>query len=363
MGKIRILVIDDSIIVRKTLGSLLGKEPDFEVVGTARNGVEGLKMFGELKPDIIILDIVMPVMDGLEALSNIRKSDKVTPVIMFSSLTENGAAITLDALARGANDYVAKPSRSMSPLTDTTGSIKGQLVPKIRVLAAASRARLPGAKSSEKAQWEFKPPIVPDLNIPERRNARPEVVAIGVSTGGPEALHKVLTAIPGSFPVPILVVQHMPALFTRALSERLDRFCALKVREAVDGELLEPGTIYFGPGDFHMSVKKDGLDVRILVTREPPINSCRPSVDALFHSLAPVFGRRTMALVLTGMGKDGLSGCVALRKTGATILAQDRESSVIWGMPGHVAEANLANKVVPLERMAFEIVRAVVGAS
>ena len=355
---IRILVIDDSIIVRRTLFTLLNKEPDFSVVGTAKNGLEGLEKLAELKPDIVTLDVMMPVLDGLQTLSRLRETDLATPVIMFSSLTESGASATMEALSRGADDFVMKPSQSLNPLTDTTGSIQGQLIPKIRGLAKKTRNKWDTAHGKEPVPYVFRMPRVTARNILERRNNRPDIVAIGVSTGGPEALHKVLPSLPESFSVPVMVVQHMPSLFTRALAERLDKFCKLKVKEAEEGEILEAGTIYLGSGDFHLTVKRDGTKVRAVKTRTPPVNSCRPSVDVLFSSLAGVFGRRTLALVFTGMGKDGLEGCRDLRSAGATIFVQDKKSSVIWGMPGHVARANLANKVISLDRVTYEITRA-----
>ncbi len=339
------------------MSTVLDKEPGLRVVATARNGAEGLEMFRKHRPDLVTLDIMMPVVDGLETLSRIRETDLKTPVIMFSSLTGDGATATMDALSRGANDYVLKPSGIGKSMSDTSDAIQDEMVPKIRALVTAKRELTTPPPAPDGPPFVFRLPRVTERQIIERRQSPPDVLAIGVSAGGPEALHQILPQLPSDFPIPILVIQHMPALFTRALSARLDRFCKLSVREAADEEILEPGTIYFAPGDYHLTVKRDGTRMRAQVLQTPPINSCRPSVDALFQSVARVFGRRALSLVLTGMGKDGLEGCKDLRNVGATIYVQDKNSSVIWGMPGHVARANLANKVVPLERMVYEIVR------
>jgi two-component system, chemotaxis family, protein-glutamate methylesterase/glutaminase len=354
MRRIRILVVDDSIIVRKTLHVILSREADLEIVGSARNGVDGLIQFQKLQPDIVTLDIMMPVMDGLETLSKIREHDKHTPIIMFSSLTETSAKATLEALTRGANDYVTKPSQSLSPMSDSTASIRNQLVPKIRSLCAAVLST-----DETQARWDFGPPVLEGQKQRERRYNSPDIVAIGVSTGGPEALQAILPALPVEFPVPIVIVQHMPAIFTRSLAERLNQTCRLDVQEAQNGEVLEPGSVRFGPGDQHILVQKMARGVKIRLSSDPPVNSCRPSVDVLFRSVAKSYGRKALALVLTGMGKDGLEGARELRHAGALIYVQDEPSSVVWGMPGVIAKNHLSNKVIPLSRIAYELTRTV----
>jgi two-component system, chemotaxis family, protein-glutamate methylesterase/glutaminase len=337
--RIRALVVDDSAVMRGILHMVFDRCPAIEVVATASNGADGLIDFDRVHPDLVLLDIEMPRMNGLDALSAIRQRDRRVPVIMCSTLTSRGAHITLDALSRGATDYVTKPSAQRG-VREGVETLARDLVPKILALFAQPPAIL------------VEPAVAPAL--PPPTSAAPRVVVIGVSTGGPAALEKLLPALPASFPLPVLVVQHMPQLFTRLLAERLNSLCALAVREAADALQAVPGTVTIARGDWHMELTRD---FRLILNQNPLENFCRPSVDPLFRSAVQAASGRVLGVVLTGMGSDGLSGCRAIRAAGGTVLAQDASSSVIWGMPGAVAGAGLASRILPLDAMAGEIQR------
>jgi two-component system chemotaxis response regulator CheB len=300
-------------------------------------------------------------MNGLEALPEIRKLRPHVPIIMFSTLTERGAAATLDALSLGATDYVTKPSNFNAGATSE--SIVQQLIPKIKALClVADGPNAPHSRSAASLTGSVVPVTAPPLAF--RRSAsgpggRIEIIAVGVSTGGPEALAKFLPMFPPDFPVPIVIAQHMPPIFTALLAQRLTGKCRLPVRECKSGELLEAGTIWIAAGDYHMVLQREIGAVRLRLNQEPRENFCRPSVDVLFRSVASTFGTRALAVILTGMGQDGVKGCQALATQGARILVQDEASSVVWGMPGFVARAGLAEKILPLDQMAPEIIRCV----
>ena len=349
-AKKRVLLVDDAVVVRRALSSAIAQDPDLEVCATAVNGRMGLKKFLDSKPDVVLLDIEMPEMDGLETVGELRKINARVPIIMFSSLTERGAAITLEALALGATDYVTKPSNADG--TSALAAVTGELIPKIRALC-----RLP-AESSGSLSAPAPSPSPPHLALPARLRPPAKVVAIGVSTGGPDALAQVLPSLPGQFGIPVVIAQHMPAVFTAMLASRLAAKSALPVRECVSGEVLSPGSVVIAPGDYHMVVQQENGVPCLRTHQEPKENFCRPSVDVLFRSVAEVYRDRVLAVVLTGMGQDGLKGCEALRKTGARIYVQDEASSVVWGMPGFVAKAGLADKILPLKKIGAEIVRA-----
>jgi two-component system chemotaxis response regulator CheB len=270
---------------------------------------------------------------------------------MFSTLTERGAAITLDALALGASDYVTKPNNTGS-LEATLRQLRAELIPKIKALCA-TRASVPVAVSA---------PVTGARRVSReatREFSRVDVLAIGTSTGGPNALAELLPAIPADFPVPIVIVQHMPALFTRLLAGRLDQRSGLNVREGVGGEALKPGDVWIAPGDFHMTVEKKGAAVVLALNQNAPENYCRPAVDPLFRSVANAYGAGALAVVLTGMGSDGSIGAQLVREKGGQILVQDQASSVVWGMPGQIATAELADGTFALRAMAAEICRRV----
>jgi two-component system chemotaxis response regulator CheB len=347
MPKIRVLIVDDAVVFRRTIADELARDPDLEVAATAANGRIALARMGQVSPDVVILDVEMPELDGLATLKELRKTYPRLPVIMFSAFTERGAKATLDALAFGATDYFTKPS--------TTGSLEGscevireQLIPKIKALCASTHARPQAA-----APTSGTAPRVP------ARPVRIEVVAIGVSTGGPNALADVFRRLPADLPVPIVIVQHMPPMFTRLLAERLTTESALPVQEGATGTALQPGHAWVAPGDYHMVVAREGTQVRLHLNQEPPENSCRPAVDVLFRSVARVYGAGALAVILTGMGQDGLRGCEAVAEAGGQILAQDQATSVVWGMPGYVAQAGLADRVLPINLIGDEIVRRV----
>lgn len=347
------MIVDDSVVVRKVLSNVLSGDPDLHVAGWASNGRLALAKLQTLQPDVILLDIEMPVMTGLEALPEIRKLAPKTPIIMFSTLTEWGAAATLDALALGATDYVTKPSNQ--DMAATSESINRDLIPKIKGLCRFSQ----GVQNSPSAAARPgiaipRPPV--RLRPASPRTARVEIVAIGVSTGGPDALAKLLPSVPARFPLPVVIAQHMPPIFTTLLASRLFSKCSLPVRECQPGELLEPGCIWIAPGDFHMVVQEEGGHVRLHTNQGPRENFCRPSVDVLFRSVAQVYGAGALGVILTGMGQDGLKGCEALCAAGSAVIVQDEASSVVWGMPGFVARAGLAQKILPLSQIGSEII-------
>lgn len=336
------LVVDDSALVRRLVTTALREASDLEIVGVAKDGLEAIEQVDELRPDVVTLDIEMPRLDGLGALEVIRERHPRLPVIMFSTLTERGAAATLEALSRGASDYVTKPSNTGS-VAEGLASVRDQLVPRIRALVgmralspAGSTVRRPAASRPVKA--------APAAGAPE-------VLLVGCSTGGPDALAKLLADLPATLGVPVLVVQHMPPVFTTMLADRLDKVSPLKVREAADGDPLRAGEVLIAPGDFHLQVVAGAGAPRVRLDQGPQENFCRPAVDVLFRSAARVFGGRAVATILTGMGQDGLVGCELLAAEGARVLVQDQGTSVVWGMPGAVAMAGLADEILPLPEL------------
>jgi two-component system chemotaxis response regulator CheB len=352
--RIRVLVVDDSVVIRRLVTHALEQDSSLEVVGAAANGSIALQRIPQFNPDVLTLDIEMPEMDGLETLRRLRREHPHVRVIMFSTLTERGAAVTLEALSLGADDYVAKASNEGS-LDRSMVRLREELVPKIKqffLLSGEDRTTSrPGAPPA--AAPGTRSPGAASLPTP----ATPKVVAIGVSTGGPAALGAILPQFPSGFRLPILVVQHMPPLFTRLLAERLDSSCPLKVEEAAAGAVVEAGRILIAPGDYHMKVAFQGREVRVCLDQSPPQNSCRPAVDALFASVGEVYGGAAVGVILTGMGQDGLRGTEILKARGARVVAQDEASSVVWGMPGAVVNAGLADCVAPLAEVVPEILR------
>jgi two-component system chemotaxis response regulator CheB len=347
MTAIRILVVDDSVVIRRLLSDTLSGDRALEVVGTASDGRIALAKISLLKPDLVTLDIEMPVMDGLEALREIRKLYPKLPVIMFSTLTERGAAATLDALSLGASDYATKPSHTGSPAV-ALERIRIELIPKIKALCGISPLKL------------LPPPRTrPALKVGARSNSRIEIVAIGTSTGGPNALAEVLPRIPNDFPVPIVVVQHMPPIFTRLLAERLASRSAIPVEEGRAGAVLEPGHAWIAPGNFHMKVIRAGVGWSLNLNQGAQENSCRPAVDVLFRSVAAAYGANVLGVVMTGMGSDGVLGAQDIRDAGGDVIIQDEASSVVWGMPGLVHASGLDDAAYPLDHLAAEITRRV----
>jgi two-component system, chemotaxis family, protein-glutamate methylesterase/glutaminase len=350
---IRVLVVDDSALIRRLISTALSEADDIEIVATARDGLEAVDLVDQLQPDVVTLDIEMPNLDGLGALQRIREKHRRLPVIMFSTLTERGAAATLEALSRGASDYVTKPSNTGS-VAEGLASVRDQLVPRIRALAASVRPSLRAATAVPAPVRRTTPVAKPAAGLPQ-------VLLIGCSTGGPDALATLLADLPADLGVPVLVVQHMPPVFTTMLAQRLDRISALSVREAVDGDVPRAGTVLLAPGDFHMHVLGSAGGVRLRLDQGPQENFCRPAVDVLFRTAAQVYGGRVVATVLTGMGHDGLEGVRALSAKGARVLVQDEATSVVWGMPGAVSAAGLADETLPLTEMTRRMVAAVRG--
>jgi two-component system chemotaxis response regulator CheB len=353
MPKFRILVVDDSVVYRRLVSEELNRDPELEVAGTAANGRIALAKLGQLSPDLVILDVAMPEMDGLEALKELRKTYPRLPVIMFSSLTERGAEATLDALALGATDYFTKPTDA-GGLEGSLRVIREELIPEIKALCAPLGQKIAPVGASTGLPAAAKAPPAAGTGTGTVR-----VLAIGASTGGPNALAEIFARLPADCPVPILIVQHMPPMFTRLLAERLSAKSAIRVQEGSSGCLLKPGEAWIAPGDHHMIVVRDGLNYRLLVHRDPPENSCRPSVDVLLRAVAQSFGPDSLTVILTGMGQDGLRGCEMVRAAGGQVMAQDEATSVVWGMPGYVAQAGLADRVLPLAMIAGEIVKRV----
>ncbi len=351
MQPIRVLIVDDSAVIRRQLPEVLGSDPEITVAGSAGNGSLALARIPELNPDLITLDVEMPGMSGIETLVEIRKLYPRLPVIMFSSLTGPGAAATVEALARGASDYAVKPTAGAPE--SASEQIRQDLVPKIKALCLERRSPRPPVPAPILA------PPAPFICSPAARLARIDVLAIGTSTGGPNALADLMPQFPRDFPVPILIVQHMPAMFTALLAGRLDTLTALRVEEAKDGRKLEPGQVWVAPGDYHMTVSRKGKDCMLVLNQDAPENSCRPAVDVLFRSVAQAYGANVLAVVLTGMGVDGTRGSAEIRSAGGMVLAQDELSSLVWGMPGSVVAASLAYRVCPLTSIVPEILRCV----
>jgi two-component system, chemotaxis family, protein-glutamate methylesterase/glutaminase len=344
----RILVVDDSAVTRSLLRTVICTDPSLEVAGSAADGSAALQAIDSVGPDLVLLDVEMPNLDGLATLRTLRARGWQTPVIMVSAVTLRGARVTIEALASGASDYVTKPANQAD--RETAIRVLAQdLLPRIQALTASAIGQSP------------RPAIAVDPTETLKLSSTvPTVVVIGVSTGGPAALDVILSAIPQGFSLPVLVVQHMPELFTGPLAGRLSRRCQIRVREAAEGAPVVPGVIYLARGDWHMEVlaaTRSGSPPTLHLHQGPPESHCRPAVDVLFRSAAKLFGPGTLAVVLTGMGSDGLAACRVVRARGGTVLAQDQATSTVWGMPGSVIQAGLAQRVLPLSEIAPEIVR------
>jgi two-component system chemotaxis response regulator CheB len=353
MRKAKVLVVDDAMLIRRMVTDVLAADPSIEVVGEAANGRIALQKIAQLSPDLVTLDIEMPEMDGIQTLKEIRKTYPRLSVIMFSALTERGAADTLEALHHGASDYVTKPASAAGRAT-AQQRILEDLVPKIKSLCRLGTPVQGGQAKRESTTPAAARPFSLRAVGPA---ITADVVAIGVSTGGPAALAEVLSHLPADFPAPILLVQHMPQMFTRFLAERLNAQTPLSVAEAVDGQPLKSGFVYVAPGDFHLTVKKRSGVVVTMLDQAPPQNSHRPSADVLFKSVAETYGARGLALVLTGMGQDGVQGAEEITRAGGRVLVQDEATSVVWEMPGLVVNAGLADSVLPLGQIASELQR------
>jgi two-component system chemotaxis response regulator CheB len=351
------MVVDDSVVVRKIVTDVLSADPGIEVVGTAVNGRIAVAKLEQLKPELVTMDIEMPEMNGIEAVRAIRGGQGGTaysrvPIVMFSTLTERGASATLDALSAGANEYVTKPA-NVGSVSQSMESVREQLIPKIKALTGRPVTVGPAAAP---------PPLPPRPAAPRTGpGKKPAVLVIGSSTGGPEALAQVLPKLPANLPVPVLVVQHMPPVFTRQFAQRLDRLSGLRVVEATDGSPLLPGTVHLAPGDHHLVVRSTARGLHTGLNQGPPENFCRPAVDPLFRSAVAAYDGAVLAVVLTGMGSDGRNGAAEIRAAGGTVVVQDQATSIVWGMPGAIASAGLADEVLPLDRIPDAINRHLAG--
>ena len=341
--KLRVLVVDDAAIYRLVISQILSGDPAIEVVGTAANGRIALEKIPELRPDVITLDMEMPEMDGLETLRQLQKRYPEVRTLLVSRFTEKGADLTLKALSLGATDFVTKPAQNSS-LAENLQHLRTQLLPKIR------QFELNGKQVSYSHGCEHSGEIKL-LRRSGRRTARREVIAIGVSTGGPQHLSNLFAQFPPDLHQAVLIVQHMPPLFTQKLAHQLSQVGTVPVHEARDGELVMRGRAYIAPGDYHMEVVEEHGERRIRLNQNPPENFCRPSADVLFRSVARVYGPYAVGVVMTGMGRDGLRGSEALKEAGAPIVAQDEATSVVWGMPGHVVKHGLAAAIAPVDRL------------
>ena len=367
MARIRVLVVDDSVVVRRLVTDALSTAADVEVVGVAANGQIAQTKVEQYAPDLVTMDIEMPVMNGIEAVRTLRAAGPRMPIIRVSTLTERGAVATLDALSAGASDYVTKPTQ-MASMQAALAEVAAQLLPKIRALVPGRGASGPAPATSPRPAVSGATRLVaagPRLPGPVQLRRRPDgqqrpvrAVVLGSSTGGPEALTRLFRDLPAPLPVPIIIVQHMPPVFTRQLAGRLDRLGPTTVVEAQDGVEIQPGHAYLAPGDHHLELVRTAAGARTRLQQGPPVNFCRPSVDVLFRSAVAALGGDLLAVVLTGMGADGRSACEDVVTAGGTVLVQDEASSVVWGMPGAVATAGLAHIMLPIDEVGGAIARA-----
>ena len=352
---IRVMVVDDSALVRRIATDILTSDPDIRVVATAAMAEFALQKLEREKPDVITLDMEMPGMGGREAIRRIM-AVRPTPIIVLSAHAQKGAELTLQALELGAVDFVLKPSNSLS------GGIPAVAAELIEKVKSAARIDLRGASWSTEPRETRAPREAPAPSVPvtvaqhTTEETEYELVAIGTSTGGPVALKVVLSMLPAELPVGVVVVQHMPPVFTKAFAERLDGCCALAVKEAENGDAILPGRVLIAPGNWHMSVSRFGAEPHVTLGQAETVNGHRPSVDVLMRSVALEYGSRALGVIMTGMGRDGADGLRELRKRGGHVIAQDKETSVIYGMNREVVQAGDAHEVVPVEGIATRIV-------
>jgi len=338
----RVLVVDDSVVVRRVVTRAFEHEPAVEVIGTARDGRDALSKLDFLWPDVVILDLEMPVMDGFATLAEIRRNHAEIPVIVFSHLTTRSATATLEALALGAAEFALKPTAQGIGLAEE--HVRAELLPLINALT------VPAPPPATARAMATPTPTV---------RGRVAAIVIAVSTGGPNALAEIIGRLPADLPVPVLIVQHMPPVFTKMLAERLDRQSAISVVEAAAGDVVEPGRVYLAPGGHHMALSGTGGRVTIALHDGPPENYCRPAADVLFRAAVDVYRSDVLAVVLTGMGRDGLRGSEAVRGAGGSVIAQSEATCTVASMPAAVASAGLADVVVGLDDLGTELVHRV----
>jgi two-component system chemotaxis response regulator CheB len=378
--KIKVLVVDDTIVYRKAVSDILSEMPGIEVVGVAHNGKIAVSKIQTLKPDLLTLDIEMPEMNGIEVLQYLQQQAPMVSAIMVSTLTSEGGDMTMRALELGAYDFILKPTAAnineskqqlrtlLTPLIKafqtgrtTVGSLQagGRSVPAVarRIPVPAGGLRAQAGKAATLGGYKTVAPAASSC----RRQGKSEIITIGISTGGPNALARMMPMLPGDLGVPIVIVQHMPPVFTRSLANSLNAKCALSVKEAEDGEALKPNTVYIAPGGKQMKLAAatDGTNRLIKITNDPPENSCKPSADYLFRSVADYYVGRATAVIMTGMGSDGTKGLKILKQKGALIIGQNEESCVVYGMPKAPAELGLTDVVTPLDQIAGAIVKSV----
>ncbi|HEY7232025.1 MAG TPA: chemotaxis response regulator protein-glutamate methylesterase [Pseudolabrys sp.] len=364
--RIRVMLVDDAVVVRGLFARWVEAEPDLEVVATLRTGRDAVNQLERIDPDVVVLDVDMPELDGIAALPLLLAKKRDLVVIMASTLTRRNAEISLRALSLGAADYIPKPGSNREVSAST--AFRRDLIEKIRQLGLRAKRLRHVVASRTRRAGKPAPSIVPDLEETRPLNLRPmplippRVLLIGASTGGPQALNRLVVQIDAVLQrAPVLVTQHMPPTFTAVLAEHLARVSKYPVREATDGEEVNAGAIYLAPGGKHMKVaRRDGTAV-IVIDDGPMVNFCKPAVDPLFASAAEVWGTKTLALVLTGMGSDGLAGAKEIVAAGGHVIAQDEETSVVWGMPGQVTNAGLCSAVLPLTEIGGRITRLFTG--
>ena len=369
-GPIRVMVVDDSAVIRGLITRMLESDDDINVVASVGNGQLAVSNLERSPVDVIILDIEMPVMDGLTALPKLIAVDKSVKIIMASTLTARNAEVSLKALSMGATDYVPKPSTSRE--ISGENDFRRDLLEKVKSLGAMRRHEVGGTVTARKApapspgvtagakpaeqsaeipsKWELRDPSKVSLREPGKM--KPDILAIGSSTGGPQALFAFLKGLNKNINIPVVITQHMPATFTTILAEHISRMSGWECKEAKTGDRLEPGKILLAPGDYHMLIEQKGTDRAVRVTQDPPENFCRPAVDPMLRSVVKVYGPRVLTVILTGMGNDGEKGSKVVVESGGTVIAQDEKSSVVWGMPGAVATAGLCSAVLPIDQLA-----------
>lgn len=363
MDKLKAVVIDDTIVYRKIVGDVLKEIPFVEVVGTANNGKIALSKIDSLKPDFITLDIEMPELNGIEVLQALKDKSYAPVVIMLSTLTQHGSEMTIKALELGAFDFVPKPDQGK--MAENMEKVRAAILPIVNALKRQKETKF---KIHEKIQPKVAGPITDKSRQPlpvaqkQVTRSKSEIVGIGISTGGPNALTRMIPMLPGNLKAPVLIVQHMPPLFTASLANSLNNKSALQVKEAEEGDIIEAGKIYIAPGGKQMKIiaGADGITRKIKITDDPPENSCKPSVDYLFRSIAQYYVGRATGVIMTGMGSDGSKGLMQMKNNGSFVIAQNEETCTVYGMPKEPIESGIADVVAPLEKIAEEIMKTVI---
>ncbi|MGM0643602.1 MAG: protein-glutamate methylesterase/protein-glutamine glutaminase [Thermodesulfobacteriota bacterium] len=365
MEKLKAVVVDDTIVYRKIVGDILKEIPEIEVAGVANNGKIALSKINSLKPDFITLDIEMPEMSGIEVLEKLRDNPDPPAVIMVSTLTQDSSEMTIKALELGAFDFISKPGEGT--MAENLAKVKQSLTPIVETLKRQKRTRARikaplGKKTSPPVKQPAARTAAPRVVHKRARTRNSEIVGIGISTGGPNALTEMVPMLDAGLKAPVLIVQHMPPLFTRSLANSLNQKSALEVKEAENGEVIRPGTVYIAPGGKQMKIVAgaDGMTRKIKVTDDPPENSCKPSVDYLFRSIAEHYVGRATGVIMTGMGSDGSKGLIQMKKNGSYIIAQDESTCTVYGMPKEPIETGIADVVAPLGKIAEEITKTVI---